>query len=102
MSDQDRIAGFDLLQELLQGICQSGNGDVDKRRRSAIAWHIPGNRPKTVAEARKLAAPRTCRATDTMQEYQWHRVRIACGFIGEASVLHRCRLRHAASSRWAG
>src|SRR6266699_2371412 len=97
MPNKNRRPRADPLQEILQRIGQGCDADIRKRRRGAIARHVPGDRTKIPAEEINLAAPSSRRATDPMQEYQGWQAGIACGLVAETAItgLYRCRYGHA-------
>src|SRR5258707_7337975 len=97
MPNQDGFRRAGLLQEILQGVREGGNTDGWKRRRSAIARHVPGDGAVATAKKIQLTAPGPCRATDSMQEYQRRRNRIAGGLVAKTAIFgfHGREMRHA-------
>src|SRR5450755_2717284 len=97
MPDENRCACADLSQEILQRVGKGCDADVHKRRRTAIARHVPGDGAKNPAKELDLAAPSSRCAAYPMQEYQGRPAGIAGGLIAETAItaLHRCRYGHA-------
>src|SRR5450631_2702094 len=97
MPDENRCACADLSQEILQRVGKGCDADVHKRRRTAIARHVPGDGAKNPAKELDLAAPSSRCAAYPMQEYQGRLAGIAGGLIAETAItaLHRCRYGHA-------
>src|SRR6185312_1578994 len=94
MPDKNGPVCVDLLQEILQRICQPRDTDICERSRTAIARHIPGDGAIASAEACDLAAPGPRRAADAMQEHQRRVIGIAGRFVAKAAVLGRHGRRH--------
>src|SRR3979411_3136856 len=96
MADQDGLRRADLLQESLQVIGEGRNTESRRRRRSAIARHVPGNGAITIAERFELTAPRPRRAADSVQEHQRLQRGVAGGLITEPAVpgFHEREMRH--------
>ena len=99
MPDQNRLCRADLLQEILQGVRQRRDADACKRRRAAIARHVPGDGAIAIAERLELAAPAPRRAADAVQEHQRRRGGIAGGLVAEAAIpgFHGREIGHAGS-----
>src|SRR5258708_1403287 len=86
MPDQDGFRRGDLMQEILQGICERRNADTWKRRRAAISRHIPCDGAIAILEGIQLAAPCPRRAADSMQEHQRPQCAIAGGLIAKTAI----------------
>src|SRR6476620_12167462 len=97
MPDEDRLHRADLLQETLQGISKGSNANGRKRRRSAIAGHVPGDGSIAMLKKIQLTVPCSRRATDSVQEHQRRQAGLAGGEIAETAILgfHRREIRHA-------
>src|SRR5258708_10839192 len=97
MPDEDGFFCARLLQEILQGVCEGGDADVWKRRRAAIARHVPCDGAIPITKGFQLAAPRPRRAANSMQEHKRRQNRTASGFIAKTEVtgFHRRGMRHA-------
>src|SRR5258708_24290418 len=97
MPDEDGFCRARLLQEILQGVCEGGDADVWKRRRAAIARHVPCDGAIPITKGFQLAAPRPRRAANSMQEHKRRQRRTAAGFTAKTAItaFHRRGMRHA-------
>src|SRR5260370_7821733 len=87
MTDEDRLHRADQLQEILQGISKGSNANDWKRRRSAIAGHVPGDGSIAMLKKIQLTVPCPRRAADSVQEHQRRQAGIAGGDIAETAFL---------------
>src|SRR5260370_10736699 len=97
MTDEDRLHSADQLQKILQGISKGSNANDWKRRRSAIAGHVPGDGSIAMLKKIQLTVPCPRRAADSVQEHQRRQAGIAGGDIAETAILgfHGREMRHA-------